>query len=404
MLHKKTKNKVAPGPGPKHCFLTLMPQCRYKFIWLGLLLPAVLGPIRVSSCNVPVFRYALERWTSDPYVAVVFHREPFSSDQQSTLDAIQKPGAGSTANLLLRPTDVSGPMPAPFRDLWQAQPQSTLPWVVVRYPAETGIQASLWTGPLSSDLATNLADSPARRELGRRLLAGDTAIWLLLDSGDRQRDDELASLLNQESRKLAQTLELPKLGPDDPEISALIPLRVAFSTLRVSRSDPAERFLVSQLVRWHPALIAETKAMLFPVFGRGRVLPPAVGEGISAQVIDTMARLLTGPCSCQIKEMNTGFDLLMATDWSRLGQALQTTAGGPPILEGLSKFAQDATNQPARNSLTHPPIEIALAAANARPANGDHLVRNLAVLVGFAVLFLAAATVYLRTKSQRVQD
>ncbi len=45
-----------------------------------LLRPAVcvtvtLWTMAATACNVPVFRYALERWEADHYEIVVFHRQ-----------------------------------------------------------------------------------------------------------------------------------------------------------------------------------------------------------------------------------------------------------------------------------------------------------------------------------------
>lgn len=374
-----------------------MPRCRYKSFWLGLVLPLSLAAAHSSACNVPVFRYALERWTPDPYVVVVFHEGALAAEQRALVEPLQKARQSGKANLLVNSADVSGNLPAAFRVLWVSQHGPPLPWVVVRYPADTGIEASAWAGPLSGELTASLLDSPAREELGRRLLSGVSAVWLLLEGADQPRNEAVELLLKRESERLSRTLELPKLGPDDPEISADLPLKIAFSTLRISRSDPAERMLVQQLLSWHPNLSKETGPMVFPVFGRARVLPPAIGEGITPQVIETMARLLTGPCSCQIKEMNAGFDLLMNLNWGDafLNKSPRATAD-PPMLTGLSQFAASTTNGLAPS---HPAPQLAQVALTPATPAQDHLVRNLAALTTFAVVFLAVATFLLRAKS-----
>ncbi len=43
----------------------------------GVLVP--LGA--VDACNVPVFRYALERWDVDPYVFTLLHEGPLTKDR-----------------------------------------------------------------------------------------------------------------------------------------------------------------------------------------------------------------------------------------------------------------------------------------------------------------------------------
>src|SRR5713101_2078180 len=98
-----------------------MSAFRYRLIGLGLLLAGVLGPSVAPACNVPVFRYALERWNPDSFVAVVFQREPFTAEQQAVVETLEKMGAGSAANLTVAKVNVSGVMSPPFQALWQAQ-------------------------------------------------------------------------------------------------------------------------------------------------------------------------------------------------------------------------------------------------------------------------------------------
>jgi hypothetical protein len=121
-------------------FGILMPQLRAIHVVLPALLGGWLAPPALLACNVPVFRYALERWTPDPYVAVVFYREPLPAEQQNLVGALEKSGKDGGANLLVLKANVAGEMSAPLRALWRAQPQPVLPWLVVRYPAQTGIE------------------------------------------------------------------------------------------------------------------------------------------------------------------------------------------------------------------------------------------------------------------------
>ena len=51
---------------------------------------AMLWTLTAIACNVPVFRYALERWEADPYEMVVFHREPLTAEQQALLAEMEK--------------------------------------------------------------------------------------------------------------------------------------------------------------------------------------------------------------------------------------------------------------------------------------------------------------------------
>ena len=44
-------------------------------------------------------------------------------------------------------------------------------------------------------------------------------------------------------------------------------------------------------------------------------LPPLIGKGINARMIDQIAGFVTGACSCQVKAQNPGTDLLIQKDW-----------------------------------------------------------------------------------------
>ncbi len=57
--------------------------------------------------------------------------------------------------------------------------------------------------------------------------------------------------------------------------------------------------------------------VVVPVFGRGRALEVIPAADLTGSLIEDLTLYLSGPCSCQVKERNPGFDLLMATDWER---------------------------------------------------------------------------------------
>jgi hypothetical protein len=77
--------------------------------------------------------------------------------------------------------------------------------------------------------------------------------------------------------------------------------------------------------------------MVFPVFGRGRALLPLVGAGITEANITAAAGFLTGACSCEVKALNPGFDLLLPADWDNL---LMLTGDGAYIAGELPSSAE----------------------------------------------------------------
>ena len=270
-----------------------------------------------QACNVPVFRYALERWRPDAYEVVLFHRGKLTEENEAALAPLYK--AEEQQLVTLRLVNLDKPLEPDFQQLWDSQAKPELPWMVVLYPTQLRIEAPVWSGPFTTDTAGVLVDSPARQELAKRLMAGQTAVWLLLESGDSKVDSEAEKLVQSQIKELEESLELPELtaSPDD-EIRSALPLTVAFSVLRVPRDDPQERLLVQMLLGSEPDLRERNDPILYPLFGRGRALLPLIGAGITVDNITDAALFLVGPCSCQLKEFNPGFDVLNTADWDRI--------------------------------------------------------------------------------------
>ena len=382
-----------------HGDVTVMLMLGHRLFQPAALVTATFCTMAAIACNVPVFRYALERWETDPYEVVVFHRTPLVADHQILVERLEQTGRDGLANLSVSQVNLADELPLPLKTLWTSQHNPTSPWVVVRYPRQLGIEHPAWAGPLAAETVGDLLDSPVRRDISQKLLSGDAVVWLLLESGDRHRDDQAAQLVETETEKLQQTLRLPEPAPNDPPINADLPLKIAFSIVRVARSDPAERMLVSMLLNREPNLTTAKHPMLFPVFGRGRAIPPAVGQEIRADAIGEMAKFLTGPCSCQIKELNPGYDLLLAANWSSLVGYQEVQLPEPPPLVSMSQFAATAAG-----GVTIPssPAPASPAVASPSPVGSEHLVRNLVVVLGIGAGFLAAMTFVLKRKASRI--
>ncbi len=358
--------------------------------WVGL----------ASACNVPVFRYALERWETDPYQIVVFHREPLSAEQQSLVQQMERAGQEGRANLTVSRVDLAAAVAPTWRTVWSAQVKPSLPWMVVAYPRQFRNEKPVWAGPLNAETVGALLDSPLRRDIAQRLLAGDAVVWLLLESGDAKLDTQAEGLVESETRKLQQTLKLPERLPQDPPISSDVPLKIAFSTVRVAPADPAEHLLVSMLLNQDPALATVKTPMLFPIFGRGRAIPPAIGQEIRADSIREMAEFLTGPCSCQVKDLNPGYDLLLSANWNSLAGYQEVLLPDPPPLVSMSGFAANAlSNVPSATA--KPEVAPPAASPPIAPGRTDHLGHNLIAITGISIALLAAATFGLKVRTSR---
>jgi len=122
-----------------------------RFLRPAALATAALWTLAAPACNVPVCRYALERWEADPYEVVVFHREAFTLQQQALVERLAKAGRDDLANLSVSNINVSIEIPQQLRELWTAQANPTLPWMVVKYPRKTKLESPAWAGPMSEE-------------------------------------------------------------------------------------------------------------------------------------------------------------------------------------------------------------------------------------------------------------
>jgi len=357
------------------------------------------------ACDVPVFRWALERWWPDPYQVIVFHRGPLGAEDQATLDRLKASAtdAAAPANVAVISLDLAEEHNDAVDTLWRSQSSPVLPWMVVRYPGTRGAEEYLWSSRFSEQAVNAWLYSPIRRELARRLAEGESAVWLLLEIGDPKKDNAAAELIERHTKELEDILYIPSTIVDSPyggwDDSGATDLRVEFSLMKVSRNDPKEQMLVHMLEGSEPDLKDFDEPMAFPVYGRGRALFALVGAGINEQNITDACAFLVAGCSCQIKGFNPGTDLLIAVDWDGAisdafvkpvelpplpGIAEMTpapVAEGPETTDG-SGTAGGEMNDPGRKLLS--PV-----------------VRNVMMVAAGLVVLMAAATAFLTNRTER---
>jgi len=287
--------------------------------------------------------------------------------------------------------------------------------------------AVVWSGPLD-EAAVALLDSPVRRELARRLISGDSIVWLILESGDRARDEQVSELVQRESKKLeetermkakaasqpgqasspagATTLPIPIQPRMDapPGMGVSLPttetgsVKFAFSVLRVSRTDVKEKVLVAHLNTIRKSPPDADGPVVFPVFGRGRALDGMAGAGITPESLAGVVKFLCGDCSCQVKAQNPGTDLILAANW-------KDAAGKPgnPIPELPSLAAVMPTPpEPVMSVLTNSSSPRAQSGDAAKPVGVEPdngvLMRNLIVAACVFLAIVAIASVMILRK------
>jgi hypothetical protein len=281
----------------------------FRTLLLLLLLPLTLA----YGCSVPVFRYALERWESDPFQLVVVHDQPLSKELESALAAMEpvmEPGS-ARPNWKITRVDAQKPIPALWQGLWKAD--AKLPLMVLCTPEWTKGEEPLWTSELTTVQLSQLTESPVRKQLREELLKGTAVVWLIVDGKDKAAADGLEARIAKESARLRDAILIPpNIGKDGVNVLSNLPLEVSFKTYRLSAANADEAALRKMLGD------REHEPVLVPFFGRGRALAVMKDSALTEQLIEETARFICGACSCQVKASNPGFDVLMVADWQSI--------------------------------------------------------------------------------------
>lgn len=399
-------------------------QQRLAAVWAVALW---LAAAHAEGCSIPVFRYALERWQSDPYEVLIYHRGELTPADAELLDRLHPepiPGEPRPNTALVR-VNLAGTVRPEFAAIWEDDGGgAVVPWVVVRTPWR-GENFTVWNGPLSSESVDEILASPHRAELIRRLAGGDSIVWVFLDGNDAERSERLAAAAETQLRALQSSIVLPEIRPEDLASLSVDPdsLGLRFSFLRIAHDISGESLLVRSLLAVRPGLTDAWTAgepMLFPIFGRGRVFFPVVGDDIQPINIEDQARFLCGACQCTVKEQHPGVDLLTNVDWDAYVLGLPTEKPLPP-LAGLGGFALvhaagDGTNpeSPVLPPLAGetvsteatptapeiPPQSSAAATAPTSTRQTDYDPGGLAVwMLGLLTAVVAVASLWLRPRN-----
>ena len=287
-----------------------------------------------AACNIPVFRFALERWKPDSCEVIVFHDGALSADDEKTVRDFETASLAKDgdANLNVIRCDLNHNADQELNDLWLSVKEKTaakLPVLVARSLKGRGKTINHWHGSLQEARTIGLIESPIRAELTKRLQSGDAIVWLLLKSADDEKTAAVRELLRQQCKELPNKIELPEgIGLPGSELYSEVPLLLQFSVLEINPDDPKEQYLVRQLQGFHAEAATVGEPLVVPVFGRGRALEVIPASQLNADLIHDLTEFLCGACSCQVKEQNPGFDLLLSTDWN--AALFGEGAEGPP--------------------------------------------------------------------------
>jgi hypothetical protein len=306
------------------------------------------------ACNVPVFRFALERWQADSSELVVFFDTRLGADDEALIKDLEASSVakGGSSNLAVIRQNVRGEMTPENQRLWESLQSSgsektsgrgerpALPLAVARAARGKDKVVNHWRGSLAQLREAGLLSSPVRDELVRRLQNGDAVVWLLIRSKDETLTAKARDMLKQQCEILPGELELPEgIGLPGSELYSEVPLLLQFSVLEVDPSDSKESYLVGQLTGFQSEAAAAGQPLIVPVFGRGRALEVIPGSELSEELVHDLTEFLCGACSCQVKEQNPGFDLLLTTNWNKalFGEDSELPPEPPKVGSGQKK-------------------------------------------------------------------
>ncbi len=390
---------------------------------LAVAILTLLAVQPVLACQVPVFRYALERWVSDNYEVIILHKGTLSAADKERMHGLMAMDAAAEhlANIRVEHIDLADEVKddPEFGKLWDRHSKNNQPLLVVLYPRVANVPEPLaWVAPFTDASVKMLVDSPVRRQVAQRILAGDSAVWVFIPSGDKTADAKALKTLKDELAKNQNDLKLPEqdiLESDEffqPETK--VKLRLGFSVVTLDRNDPAESFFLRSLLLGEPDLADEKQPIAFPIIGRGRALYAVVGKGINPFFIGDTSKFIVGPCSCQVKNQNPGFDLLMSVKWdeaitgSAIPQVKVPQLTGMASLEGAVKplavstpsgKLTDAAETESGASASTSQIRSVLAEAPVVDVSGSSFGRNYALMVMVGLVLLVAVTMVVRRGS-----
>jgi len=363
------------------------------------LLLAVIGfcAIQVAvrdagSCSAPVFRYALERWKPDPYKGVFIHRGEISQKDQALFEQLEDVSLDpdNPLNLRVRKVDVDTFPEERLQELLKGPIPEKLPLLAIWYPDQMGKAAPLWMLELTSAVLKGLTHSPKREQLAESLINGESVVWVFVPSGNIKKDTRARELIRKElDLALSALVKTPYFVMSGAREKAL---SYGFPILTVSRTDSEEKFFLDLLLNSESDLHEYSdEPMAFPVFGRGRVLGCLFGEYITQENIEGATNFLAGSCSCEVKSMNPGMDLLMAALWDKvvLGGLFVEDDGPLPDLTGVMPETPVSEGESAQESVP----EAAEMVVDELPENADTAPKSSGLFKSYGITLGSVAMV-----------
>jgi hypothetical protein len=335
-----------------------------------------------DACNVPVFRYALERWSADPYPFTVFFDDSCQVQQiDSTLTQTQ-------LNAEFTYIDLSSNK---GKATLKTNPEIKAPWMTIQFPSSAPVQGIIWQTHATTREIKKIITSPVREKIGKALLNGDASVWILLKSGQTDKDSRALNVLKTSLKIAEKQLQIPTTGLDidgNPiPVTDFESYELRFDLVEIDPGSSDEDILIQILRSSEPDLAAVNDPLAFPVFGRGRALYALVGEGITRKNILESCQSIIDWCSCEVKALNPGLDLLMDMDWSHPAGGHMVDPDITASLTGLESF-MDKDTTTAFNTRYDNDIKNNATRSLANPLARNLFITLIMVIAGVGYLFV----------------
>lgn len=358
----------------------------------------VVSATITQACKVPVFRYALERWPADNYgiVAVVNgERDQATAKAIAALQSLAKSDANITTEII----DLAKLTEA---ELWQVEGLENTdqtPLLQVFYPERDGQRRICWTGELTPDNVNAWIDSPLRSQIVTEIQSGVSAVWVLVEGPDDAQNAHLFGELESSLAEAMKTISIPDGVIDrktagsylkdhpgssmDDVLRCDIPLQIKFTALRLKRDNADETAFRAMVSGWTEQV--ETP-FVFPIFGRGRMIEPLTADAFEQSSVIAACRYLVGECSCSVKALNPGVDLILKTNWQAiLGDQIVMVAAADVALP------TELTIPPGRPGATEPttaPMQSTTEITSSNKSGGNAKYWFLALMAAGVVTML----------------
>ena len=319
-----------------------------KYLLIFLLVTA--SPL---ACQVPVFRYALERWQSDTFRLQFIHQGEVAAGLSIEPKHL---------NLEFESLDMDKLTPGERFAVVGLEKLTEYPAFLL-HPPESWKNNEPLVFPGTKSALEGIIDSPLRQQIKNDLLEGQSTVWVFVEGTDRSANEATFKLLNDTLLEAKKNIQIPdgviqadqvgKVGEDinlDDVLRSSIPLQISFKIERINRTDPAEQAFLRILTanRYSPP----EEPLVVPIFGRGRTPGPLLGSLITAETITTACEYLCGACSCQVKSGNPGYDLLFQANWQEKLQSglVVVDKSLPTVLPSLNDEPVPDLESPAKKS------------------------------------------------------